>query len=62
MLLNWIGIMKGISVYLDSEELDFLNEKVSNGYKISSLVRHILLEWIKKEIEKKQRDGKDGSK
>ncbi|MEM3265291.1 MAG: hypothetical protein QXH07_04980 [Thermoplasmata archaeon] len=45
-------VMKGISVYLDANELAFLNKKVSEGYKVSSLVRHIISEWIKKEGNK----------
>ena len=56
MLPNWIGIMKGISVYLADDELAFLDKKVRQGYKISSLVRCIILEWIKNEGDK------DGSK
>ncbi|MCL4364922.1 hypothetical protein M1590_01190 [Candidatus Marsarchaeota archaeon] len=44
--------MKGISVYLAADEIAFLDKKVSEGYKISSLVRHIISEWIKNECDK----------
>ena len=50
-------LKKAITVYLDAQDLVFLDEKTSNGYKISAYLRHLLDEAIKKE-----KGGVDGTK